>query len=224
MEPNTTNSPESSSPQSSTGPFSPVNTKGNAIGENSFFTMNVLGALILGLLVGFFVGMLFARNSEKVGDTLGNNQESFFATTTPTSTPAVNQGNGATTTRNQGATSTSIVSTQPQSTVGVTRSTATISDTTAGSRLTFGTLTLDNNYWVVVREAGNSDAGGIIASRRVAKGTYRNVFLPLNVATEVGKTYEVVLYRDSGATLNSNPQNLVLVNGTSVVLASFRAS
>jgi hypothetical protein len=179
--------------------------------DKSFFTMNVLGALIVGLILGFVIGAVYTKNAVKTTN------DNLMGTTTPlviegqngTSTTAGDAGNNDTsnTSGNAG------------------RNQASVSDQKAGNSVVVSNLTLDKSYWVAVRDSvQQGKISYILGARRLQAGSYNDLRINLiSRSTEPGKSYDIVLYGDTGGAFNYDPSNVVLVSGTNFALATFKA-
>lgn len=175
--------------------------------EKSFFTMNVIGALVVGLILGFVIGAFYAKNAVKTTD------DSMMGTTTPFITDDTN----ATSTSGGGS------SQGVKGSIGA-KNEAIVAEQTAANSVAISKLVLDKSYWVAVRDTVQpGKVSYILGARRLPAGTHDDITISLSRKTQKGSIYDVVLYGDNGNTFNYDPSNVVLIDGTNFALAKFEA-
>ena len=173
--------------------------------EKSFFTMNVIGALIVGLIIGFLIGAFYAKSAIKT------TEDKMMGTTTPLITDLTN-------TIKPGDND------KDNDDKMEAKTQATVNDQDAANSVTISKLVLDKSYWVAVRDTVQpGKVAYILGARRMAAGTYNDVSISLSRKTEKGNTYDIVLYGDAGNSLNYDPSNVVMTDGKNVALTSFKA-
>lgn len=74
----------------------------------------------------------------------------------------------------------------------------TVSDQKAGMVALVSLVSTDAPAWLALRENNNGLVGNILGAKRLDVGTAGNVEIPLLRATQVGKSYSVVLFKDNG--------------------------
>jgi len=90
----------------------------------------------------------------------------------------------------------------------------------AGNTVTISRLVLDKSYWVAIRDSQISTKKPyILGSKRLTAGTYTDLSIYVSRATEVGKKYDIVFYKD-GPTFNYS-SSMMVRNGDSVSAATF---
>lgn len=185
---------------------SQANSSASPVDDKSFFTINVIGALIVGLIVGFLIGAFYVKHTERTENDMVNvGDMDMNATTTSTTTTATN---------------TVMLAGHPNS----GNSEVTIADKRAGNAVTLSTVTLNRSYWVAVRDSSTDVASPyILGARRIQAGSYQNVSIALSRDTVAGKRYDIVLYKDNGGPFNYDESNLIEVNNGSPVLYTFGA-
>jgi hypothetical protein len=157
-------------------------------------------ALVVGIVVGFLIGHGVGSNGAE-----GNNASStggfFFGGNKSSSTPEV-------------------VSVESLSNSNAEADFVTIDEQDAGNNVLISSLTLDNTYWVAVRDSSEiTSTPFILGARRVKPGTYTDLSVFISRNTEAGKKYEVVFYKDS-IDFNYSDSTLLTLNDE-VVRAGF---
>lgn len=74
----------------------------------------------------------------------------------------------------------------------------TVDNQKAGAAVSVSLVSSDASAWLAVRENNNGLVGNILGAKRIDVGTSGNVEVPLLRATEAGKSYYVVLFKDNG--------------------------
>jgi hypothetical protein len=173
-----------------------INNAANAGGPAFVFDKFVAIALVVGIVVGFLIGHGVGSNSA------GNNASStggFFFGGKSSSTAEVKNLEDV---RSENA------------------SFVTVNEQAAGNNVVISNLTLDNTYWVAVRDSSEeTNTPFILGARRVKPGTYTDLSVFVSRNTEAGKKYEVVFYKDS-VDFNYSASSLLTLNDE-VVRAGF---
>ena len=178
--------------------------------EKSFFTMNVIGALILGLIIGFIIGAYYTRH-----ESAGVNQNPGGVMETASSTPE-SLATSTTATNLYGD-----MAGHPEA----ENAKATVLNVRAGNNVILDNLVIGSSYWVAVRDnPEGAKLPYILGARRMQAGSYTNVSIALSRNTVSGKKYDIVLYKPVGGYFNYDFSNLAKVNGTnSPALTTFTA-
>jgi len=172
-----------------------INNVANASGQAFVFDKFVAIALVVGIIVGFLIGHGVGSNSA------GNNASStgFFFGGKSSTTPEV-------------------INLEDVKSSNV--SFVTVNKQDAGNNVLISSLTLDNTYWVAVRDSSEiTNTPYILGARRVKPGTYTDLSVFISRNTEAGKKYEVVFYKDS-IDFNYSDSTLLTLNDE-VVRAGF---
>lgn len=74
----------------------------------------------------------------------------------------------------------------------------TVSDQKPGITALVSLVSTDAPAWLALRENANGLVGNILGAKRIDVGTNGNVEIPLLRATQAGKSYFVVLFKDNG--------------------------
>lgn len=81
----------------------------------------------------------------------------------------------------------------------IRKSSIVVMDQLAGDRVFVKELTMNDTGWIVVHESlPDGGLGNALGARRYIKGIYTDASVGLLRNTEVGKTYHMVFYNDSG--------------------------
>ena len=97
-----------------------------------------------------------------------------------------------------------------------------VSDQSEGNMVVISNLSIDESYWVAVRDSVSTNkVPYILGAKRVVAGNYSDLSIYVNRATVAGKKYDIVFYKDS-ATFNYDASMLVM-NGSTVAAATFEA-
>jgi hypothetical protein len=145
----------------------------------------VVAALVIGLLVGFFIGRSWggADEIENAADTAKTENVEEVSDTTD----SLDVKEGAK----------EAAPTEEVSTADVTGTVA-VADQTAGKTVLVSKVTFSAAGWVVVREDTGNGMGKILGAQWLPLGTHENVSVDLLRGTEANKNYFVALYDDNG--------------------------
>ena len=165
---------------------------------NANLSAKVIGALIIGLLVGFSAGVFWQERRGSMApkeDTSATVlQTEVKGEVTPATTGAADTGKAIT------LSVTSLL----------------VKDQPAGGRVEIGSLDTKEIIWVAIREVNDGKAGNILGAQKVFVGDGQKVTVELLRPTVSGGTYKVVLYRDIGAPAFNYREDVVVegVEGT----------
>ncbi len=171
----------------------------------------IITALIIGLLVGFAMGVFWQDRRAGAGErkdtltTIGKESTDMLTISTTTPTKAATG-------------STPEVSRKVADTVLPVSNTLIVKDQEAGSKVLIESVEAKEALWVAVREVKEGKPGNILGASKVFAGKGENVSVELLRPTVAGGTYRIVIYRDVGA-LDFNYKEDVLVEG---VVATFK--
>lgn len=154
----------------------------------------IVGALIIGLLVGFAAGVFWQQRRTSVPPTMKNTAANVLGTKTEVSTKT-----------DAGTTATPTESAPSTGTPAVTLSTGTravanlvVREQPAGPRVGIANLDVIEAVWIAVREETDGKIGNILGAQKVFAGNNQAVVVDLLRPTRAGGTYRVVAYRDVG--------------------------
>ena len=180
-------------------------------GETMGFDKYVAIALIVGLIAGFIIGQSVGANNN--GDEEGNNG-------TSTESSIFEDDEEATTTSRSGGNQGASVM---RASMDNMDNEVEVSNQKAGNNVTISKLVLDKTYWVAVRDSQETTKSPfVLGGRKLSAGTHNNITIYVPRATEAGKKYDIVFYKDS-PTATFSRANLIM-NGNSVAGATFQAN
>lgn len=162
--------------------------------------------LVVGLLLGFGLGMWFYQDSSEPVVRIED-----FATTT---------NNIITADITTNTLEPVVIDSETVTAIGVT---VDVSNQKAGNFVLVDQVKVDAESWVAVRDWSVAGYGRILGARRVPSGESALVTVDLLRATEAGKTYAVVLYRDNGDKQFDHKTDLLLETNGRIVSGAFDA-
>lgn len=169
------------------------------------FDKYVAIALIVGIIAGFIIGHSVGSSKAKVDSNATSTSESLLygEATTTGATPS---GNG-----------------MMMGSAMMSGDKISVSDQKAGHQVIVSKLTLDKAYWVAVRDSrSTTKVPYILGAKKLAAGTYVDESIYVSRATEAGKSYDIVLFKD-GPNFNYSPSMMVM-DGMDPVEATFKAN
>ena len=156
----------------------------------------IITALIIGLLVGFTVGVFWQeRRSNSDPESLGEKVK------------VTEEKSGE---KNETVSATADVT--GSNTVNLSDATFTVFDQAAGNEVTLQGLDATEVMWVAVREEQDGVLGNILGASKVFVGNDQAVTVELLRTTVSGNSYRVVLYRDVG-TPDFNYKEDIVISG-----------
>jgi hypothetical protein len=194
-----------------------MNPDNKSAGQEMVFDKYVAIALVVGIVAGFIIGNSVGASKSKV-------DEEVNATS---SSESMIFGGDATTTSN--------ISTE-NITASVSHSLSenngseleggewlNVDDQKAGNTVVLSRLTIDKPYWVAVRDSRATTKNPyILGAKKLAPGTYTDLSIYVSRATAKGKSYDIVFYKDRGATFNYDA-SMMIMNGNNPVGVTFKA-
>ncbi len=171
----------------------------------------IITALIIGLLVGFAMGVFWqsrrSGTADIKNDLMASVKESTESAKTSSSTP-----------EKKATVSIPDVPKKATETAFETGAGAgvTVKDQEAGSKVVIDSVEAKETLWVAVREEKDGKLGNILGARKAFAGKGENVSVELLRPTVSGGTYRVVVYRDVGAS-DFNYKEDVLVEGVGAI-------
>lgn len=180
-------------------PFQQQNKPQNAA-EPMGFDKYVAIALVVGLIAGFVIGHSVGSSKTKEGNNASSTNSMIYGENEDSDNSSVNN--------------TPVLN-------GVDEEIK-VSDQKEGNYVIVSKLVLNEGYWVAVRDSqSTTKIPYILGAKRVAAGSYDDLSIYVNRATEAGKKYDIVFYKD-GASFNYDASMLVM-NGSTVAAATFQA-
>lgn len=174
----------------------------------------IITALIIGLLVGFAMGVFWqsrrSGGAPITDTTTASAKDSTDTAKTSSSTPEKK----ATLTIPDASQKIFETVSEAGALAGVT-----VKDQEAGAKVVIDSVSASETLWVAVREEKEGKLGNILGASKVFVGNGENVSVELLRPTVAGGTYRIVVYRDVG-TSDFNYKEDVLVEG---VGATFKA-
>ncbi len=167
----------------------------------------IITALIIGLLVGFAMGVFWQSRRTDATPL----KDSLMASAKDSADIAETSSNIV-----EKETAVSILDmlkkTSEISSASVTSTGVTVKDQEAGAKVVIESVSASETLWLAVREEKDGKLGNILGASKVFAGKGENVSVELLRPTVIGGTYRVVVYRDVG-TSDFNYKEDVLVEG-----------
>ncbi len=188
----------------------PPTSSNSPHGETMGFDKYVAIALIVGLIAGFIIGQSVGSNdSDSDDENASSTQNIIFGENGATTTSITPRGS-------QGA---SVIG---ASMVG-TDDEVEVSNQKTGNNVVISKLEISKPYWVAVRDSqSTTKVPYILGAKRMTAGTHNNLSIFVSRATQSGKKYDIVFYKD-GATFNYSGSNLIM-NGSKLAGSTFEAN
>jgi len=156
----------------------------------------VILSLVIGLIVGFALGVLWQNSAQQTDDSKDTVQLGDVSID---------------------ETVEAVVEEQKQTfktTVSGSGSIA-VDDQGAGSSVVVARIEMNQIGWVAIREDVNGQLGNILGAVLVTEGVHENIQVPLLRDTQKEKTYRAVLFGDNGDKLfNHTVDSMLEMNGT----------
>ncbi len=169
----------------------------------------IITALIIGLLVGFAMGVFW--QSRRSGSVDG--KSAMMASTKDSAHIATASSSALEKAITLTTTDTSKKISETVSEVGAGLG-VTVKDQEAGPKVVIESIPASETLWVAVREMKDGKIGNILGASKVFAGKGENVSVELLRPTVSGGTYRVVVYKDVGAP-DFNYKEDVLIEGVS---------
>lgn len=163
-------------------------------------------SIIIALIIGFLAGVWYERRAYLALDTQSYNQDSS-GSAIDNDTIA---GDQTAKTGDKAGEMSNYASTDEYANL-------TVVNQPAGDSVNISSVNVGDTTWIAVREDNNGELGNILGARLVYQGSTDDVSVELLRATEPGKIYHVVLYKDDGDRLfDQKLDSLVQKDGTTL--------
>ncbi len=144
-------------------------------GQQMVFDKYVAIALVVGIVAGFIIGNSVGSNRAKMSNTASSTDKMMLASSTDSMMEANNE-----------------------SSMMMSGDWISVEEQKAGNMVKVSKLTLDGTYWVAVRDDHSTTKNPyVLGAKKLMKGTYTDESIYVSRATEAGKSYEVVLFKDA---------------------------
>jgi hypothetical protein len=169
--------------------------------EKSKFSLPVVIALIVGLLVGYSFGAIVYRNDSsgdvtKLDESLEteeNNEEGI-----------ITAGAGE------------------EKVLGVPGEVSfSVANQTAGSQVVIAEASVDRVTWLAVRDYAESKIGNVLGAKRLPAGAHTDVAVELLRPTIAGQSYAVVAFYDDGDLAFDHKVDAAVMEGDMIILKTF---
>lgn len=157
----------------------------------------VVGALVIGLLLGAGGYVIFGGKKEPTKETTGSqvSEESTESDTSADSETTMDSSKGETV---SGSGSTMTNPAETSSSVGASADVVVAENQTAGDSVLVKLASLAQDGWIVVHEDRAGKPGNVLGATYRAAGLYNNVSVHLLRGTSAGGTYYVMIHKDDG--------------------------
>ena len=182
-----------------------MNSDNKTAGQEMVFDKYVAIALVVGIIAGFIIGHSVGASKVKINSNATSTSDLIYG--------------------ENGATSSSSMMDDDDIKGGAMMSgdKVSVSNQKAGNTVVVSKLNLDKSYWVAVRDSRSTNvAPRVLGAKKIMAGSHSDVAIYVSRATEAGKSYDVVLFKDAPDFNYS--ASMMVMDGTEPVGATFKAN
>ena len=173
------------------------------------FDKYVAIALVVGIIAGFIIGHSVGASKSKVDTNATSTSESL-----------IYGEDGATTTSSSMMDDDNMMGSAMMSGDKVS-----VTDQKAGNTVVVSKLNLDKTYWVAIRDSRSTNvAPRVLGAKKIFAGSHSDEAIYVSRATEAGKSYDVVLFKDAPDFNYSASMMVMDSNGNEPIGATFKAN